>query len=117
MIFEILFSGISTLVFIILYLNIKLNSVKTVGICNKVINATRGCKGMFEYQIDGIKYYNVENSAHIGWLKKEKKYSIYVKKNNYNTLVSNKVIVDYMFFIIIMGSLFLFFFYAEFIHK
>ena len=116
MMFDIVVTGIPALVFLLLYTKIKITSIKTIGTCNKIINATRGCQGMFGYQIDGIQYYNIERTSHIGWLKEGKKYKIYVKKNNYESFVSKKVIMDYLFFIILFGSLFLFFCYAEFIH-
>ena len=81
----------------------KINTIKTVGICKRNLDCTRGCKGIFEYQIDGIKYYNVESSSHIGWFKIEKKYAIYVKKNNYEQFVSRKMLFDILFFEIIFG--------------
>ena len=82
-----------------------MNTIKTVGMCNKIINATRGCKGMFEYQIEGIKY-NVESDSHIGWLKEGNKYNIYVK-NNHEVFVAKKVLVDLLFFVILFGIIFL----------
>lgn len=115
--FNLVISGIITLYFLILYLNVKINSIKTVGICRKNINCTRASKGMFEYEIDGVKHYNDEYKSHIGMCKIGKKYTIYVNKNNYEKFVSKKVLIDYMVFIITFGIPFVFFFYAEFIHK
>ena len=114
--FELVFSGIITLNFLILYLNVKINSIKTVGICWKNINCTRASKGMFEYEIDGVKHCNDEARAHIGTCKIGKKYTFYVNKNNHEKFVSKKVLIDYMIFIITFGIPFLFFCYAEFIH-
>lgn len=114
--FDLVMSGIITLEFLILYLKVKINSIKTVGICRYIINCTRSCKGMFEYEIDGVKHYNGEATSHIGWLKEGKKYTIYVNKNNHEKFVSKKVLIDYMIFIIFAGIPFLFFCYAEFIH-
>ena len=115
--FEIVFSGIITLNFLILYLNVKINSIKMVGICWKNINCTRSSKGMFEYEIDGVKHCNDEATSHIGTCKIGKKYTIYVNKNNHEKFVSIKVIIDYMIFIITFGIPFLFFCYHEFIYK
>ncbi len=72
MIFDIVITGIITLDFLILYMNVKINSVKTVGICKKNLACSRGNKGMFEYEIDGIKHYNAEKTMHLGTFKIEK---------------------------------------------
>ena len=114
---DIVIVGIVALWNLILYLNVKINSIKTVGICWKIINCTRSCKGMFEYEIDGVKHCNDEATSHIVWLKEGKKYTIYVNKNNHEKFVSRKVLIDYMIFIIFAGIPFLFFCYYEFIYK
>ena len=116
MIFDIVITGIITLDFLILYLNVKINSVKTVGICKKNLACSSGNKGMFEYEIDGIKHYNAEKTMHLGAFKIEQKYTIYVNKNNHEKFVSKIVLIDYMIFIIFSGIPFLFFCYAAFIH-
>lgn len=116
MIGEIVISGFFLLYFVIMYLSKKINTIKTVGTCKKILNATRACQGIFEYEIDGVYHYNAESSSHIGWLKEEKKYTIYVKKSNHEKFVSKKLFVDLMFFIIVDGSVFAFLCYAEFIH-
>ncbi len=103
MIFDIVITGIITLDFLILYLNVKINSVKTVGICKKNLACSRGNKGMFEYEIDGIKHYNAEKTMHLGAFKIEQKYTIYVNKNNHEKFVSKIVLIDYMIFIIFSG--------------
>lgn len=105
MIVEILISLGMTLGYYFWYLSKKKNTIKTVGICNKVYGSSGGCRGAFEYQIDNIKYYNVESSSHIGWLKEGKKYNIYVKKDNHEIFISNRVLGDMKFFIILMGSI------------
>ena len=116
LIFDIVTTGIITLVFFILYLKVKINSIKTVGTCWKHIACTRASKGMFEYEIDGVKHCNDEATSHIGTCKIGKKYTIYVNKNNHEKFVSIKVLIDYMIFIITFGIPFVFFCYAEFIH-
>ena len=116
MIGEILMSLIGTLVAYLWYLSKKINTIKTVGTCNKIIDVTHGCEGVFEYEIDGIYHYNAESSSHVSWLKEGKKYTIYVKKDNHEKFVSKKLFVDLMFFIIVDGSVFAFLCYAEFIH-
>ena len=116
MISYILMSLIGTLGFYLWYLSKKINTIKVVGTCKKIIDVTHGCEGIFEYEIDGIYHYNAESSSHIGWLKEEKKYTIYVKKSNHEKFVSQKLFVDLMFFIIVDGSVFAFLCYAEFIH-
>ena len=109
MIVEILISLIITLGLYFWYLSKKINTIKTVGICNKIIDVTHGCEGIFEYEIDGIYHYNAESSSHIGWLKEGKKYTIYVKKDNHEKFVSKKVITEWLFFVILFGSSFVFF--------
>lgn len=115
--FNLVISGIITLEFLILYLKVKINSIKMVGICKKNFACSRASKGMFEYEIDGIKHYNGEATSHIGTCKIGKKYTIYVNKNNHEKFVSKKVLIDYMIFIIFAGILFLFFCYYEFIYE
>lgn len=114
---DLAFAGIIFLYFLISYLNVKINSIKTVGICWKNINCTRSSKGMFEYEIDGVKHCNDEAKAHIGTCKIGKKYTIYVNKKNHEKFVSKKVLIDYMIFIIGLGIPFMFLFYAKFIYK
>ena len=97
MIVEILISLIITLGLYFWYLSKKINTIKTVGICNKIIDVTHGCEGIFEYEIDGIYHYNAESSSHIGWLKEGKKYTIYVKKDNHEKFVSIKVLIELLF--------------------
>ena len=109
MIGEILMSLIGTLGFYLWYLSKKINTIKTVGTCKKILNATRACQGIFEYEIDGVYHYNAESSSHIGWLKEGKKYTIYVKKDNHEKFVSKKVITEWLFFVILFGSSFVFF--------
>ena len=116
MISYILMSLIGTLVAYLWYLSKKINTIKTVGTCKKILNATRACQGIFEYEIDGVYHYNAESSSHIGWLKEEKKYTIYVKKSNHEKFVSKKVITELLFFVILFGISFVFFCYDEFIH-
>ncbi len=116
MIVEIGMLGAFTLFYVIWYLSIRINSVKTVGICKENFNSYHGNKGMFEYEIDGIKHYNAEKTMHLGTFKIEQKYTIYVNKNNHEKFVSKKVLIDYMIFIIFSGIPFLFFCYAAFIH-
>ncbi len=116
MIGEIVISGFFLLYFVIMYLSKKINTIKTVGTCKEILNATRACQGIFEYEIDGVYHYNAESSSHIGWLKEGKKYTIYVKKSNHEKFVSKKLFVDLMFFIIVDGSVFAFLCYDEFIH-
>lgn len=53
---------IVTIVFFIWYLSKKNNCIKTVGICKKNFACSRANKGMFEYEIDGIKHYNCEKN-------------------------------------------------------
>lgn len=116
MISDIVMSLIGTLVAYLWYLSKKINTIKTVGTCKEILNATRACEGIFEYEIDGIYHYNAESSSHVSWLKEGKKYTIYVKKSNHEKFVSKKLFVDLMFFIIVDGSVFAFLCYAEFIH-
>ena len=109
MIGEILMSLFGSLGCYLWYLSKKINTIKTVGTCKKILNATRACQGIFEYEIDGVYHYNAESSSHIGWLKEEKKYTIYVKKDNHEKFVSKKVITEWLFFVILFGSSFVFF--------
>lgn len=60
------------------------------------MNCTRGCKGMFEYDV--IKYCNAEKTQHVGSCKVDKEYTIYVDKKNNNSFVSIKVLANLMFF-------------------
>ncbi|MCU6752342.1 hypothetical protein [Bovifimicola ammoniilytica] len=69
MISDIVMSLIGTLVAYLWYLSKKINTIKTVGTCKEILNATRACEGILEYEIDGIYHYNAESSSHIGWLK------------------------------------------------
>ena len=64
--------GASTLFFVIWYLSIKINSIKTIGICKVNFECYQGNKGMFGYEIDGIKHYNCEKKAHFGTCAKVK---------------------------------------------
>lgn len=116
MISDIVMSLIGTLVAYLWYLSKKINTIKTVGTCKKIIDVTHGCEGIFEYEIDGVYHYNAESSSHIGWLKEGKKYTIYVKKSNHEKFVSKKVITELLFFVILFGISFVFFCYDEFIH-
>ena len=109
MIGEIVILGFFLLYFVIMYLSKKINTIKTVGTCKEILNATRACQGIFEYEIDGVYHYNAESSSHIGWLKEGKKYTIYVKKDNHEKFVSKKVITEWLFFVILFGSSFVFF--------
>ena len=97
MIGEIVISGFFLLYFVITYLSKKMNTIKTVGICKEILNATRACEGIFEYEIDGIYHYNAESSSHVSWLKEGKKYTIYVKKDNHEKFVSIKVLIELLF--------------------
>lgn len=108
MIVEILMSLSATLGFIFWFLSKKINTIKTVGICKKNLDCSRGSKGMFEYEIDGIKHYNGENTTHLGTCKIGKKYTIYVKKYNHEIFVSRKVLIDLIFFIILFGIILMF---------
>ena len=107
MIVEIGMSAAFILFNVIWYLSIKINSVKTVGICKVNFDCYHGYKGMFEYEIDGIKHYNREKKAHFGKCKVDKEYTIYVDKNNYEKFVSRKFLSDLMFFIILFGISFI----------
>lgn len=86
----------------------KRNTIKTTGICDKNLDCSGGSKGMFNYEIDGIKYYNGENTTHFGSFKIGKKYTIYVKKNNHKIFFSRKVLVDLMVFIIMAAIISMF---------
>ena len=108
MIVEILISLIITLGLYFWYLSKKINTIKTVGICNKIIDVTHGCEGVFEYEIDGVYHYNAESSSHIGWLKEGKKYTIYVKKDNHQKFVSIKVLIELLIFTIFAGIMSIF---------
>lgn len=116
MIVEIGMLGAFTLFYVIWYLSIKINSVKTIGICKENFECYHGNKGMFEYEIDGIKHYNCEKKAHFGTCKIDKEYIIYVDKNNYEKFVSRKFLDDLMFFIIFSGILCVSTACLEFIH-
>ncbi len=109
MIVETLISLIITLGLYFWYLSKKINTIKTVGICNKIIDVTHGCEGVFEYEIDGVYHYNAESSSHIGWLKEGKKYTIYVKKDNHEKFVSKKVLMELLFFVMIFLIFLIFF--------
>ena len=109
MIGEIVISGFFLLYFVITYLSKKMNTIKTVGICKEILNATRACEGIFEYEIDGIYHYNAESSSHVGWLKEGKKYIIYVKKDNHEKFVSKKVLMELLFFVMIFLIFLIFF--------
>ena len=97
MIGEILMSLFGSLGCYLWYLSKKINTIKTVGTCKKIIDVTHGCEGIFEYEIDGVYHYNAESSSHIGWLKEGKKYTIYVKKDNHEKFVSIKVLIELLF--------------------
>ena len=116
LIVEIGMLGVFTLFYVIWYLSIKINSVKMVGICRENFVCYHGNKGMFEYEIDGIKHYNCEKKAHFGKCKVDKEYTIYVDKNNYEKFVSRKFLSNLMFFIILFGILFISVCSLEFIH-
>ena len=60
---------------------------------------------MFEYEIDGIKHYDGEKTTHFGTFKIDKKYTIYVKKYNHEIFVSRKVLNEWLFLIILEGSI------------
>lgn len=109
MISYILMSLIGTLVAYLWYLSKKINTIKTVGTCKKIIDVTHGCEGIFEYEIDGVYHYNAESSSHIGWLKEGKKYTIYVKKDNHEKFVSIKVLIELLFFVMIFLIFLIFF--------
>lgn len=109
MIGEIVISGFFLLYFVIMYLSKKMNTIKTVGICKEILNATRACEGIFEYEIDGIYHYNAESSSHVSWLKEGKKYTIYVKKDNHEKFVSIKVLIELLFFVMIFLIFLIFF--------
>lgn len=109
MISDIVMSLIGTLVAYLWYLSKKINTIKTVGTCKEILNATRGCEGVFEYEIDGVYHYNAESSSHIGWLKEGKKYTIYVKKDNHEKFVSIKVLIELLFFVMIFLIFLIFF--------
>ena len=109
MIGEIVISGFFLLYFVIMYLSKKMNTIKTVGICKEILNATRACEGIFEYEIDGIYHYNAEISSHVSWLKEGKKYTIYVKKDNHEKFVSKKVLMELLFFVMIFLIFLIFF--------
>jgi hypothetical protein len=109
MISYILMSLIGTLGFYLWYLSKKINTIKTVGTCKKIIDVTHGCEGIFEYEIDGVYHYNAESSSHIGWLKEGKKYTIYVKKDNHEKFVSKKVLMELLFFVMIFLIFLIFF--------
>lgn len=109
MIGEILMSLFGSLGCYLWYLSKKINTIKTVGTCKKILNATRACQGIFEYEIDGVYHYNAESSSHIGWLKEGKKYTIYVKKDNHEKFVSKKVLMELLFFVMIFLIFLIFF--------
>lgn len=109
MISYILMSLIGTLGFYLWCLSKKINTIKTVGTCKKIIDVTHGCEGIFEYEIDGVYHYNAESSSHIGWLKEGKKYTIYVKKDNHEKFVSKKVLMELLFFVMIFLIFLIFF--------
>ena len=108
MVVESIIWSIVTIVHLIWYLSKRINTIKTVGICKKILNATRACQGVFEYEIDGIYHYNAESSSHIGWLKEGKKYTIYVKKDNHQKFVSIKVLIELLIFTIFAGIMSIF---------
>jgi len=116
MIVDIGINGVISLICAIWYLSIKLNSIKTVGTCKKKLDCSRGFKEVFEYEVDGVKYYNAEKTMHLGSCKVDKKYTIYVDKKNYEKIVSSKVVADAIFFTIFFGVLFISMFYLEYIH-
>ena len=109
MIGEILMSLFGSLGCYLWYLSKKINTIKTVGTCKKILNATRACQGIFEHEIDGVYHYNAESSSHIGWLKEGKKYTIYVKKDNHEKFVSIKVLIELLFFVMIFLIFLIFF--------
>lgn len=109
MISDIVMSLIGTLVAYLWYLSKKINTIKTVGTCKKIIDVTHGCEGIFEYEIDGVYHYNAESSSHISWLKEGKKYTIYVKKDNHEKFVSIKVLIELLFFVMIFLIFLIFF--------
>ena len=108
MIVEIFISLFGSLGCYLWYLSKKINTIKTVGTCKKILNATRACQGIFEYEIDGIYHYNAESSSHIGWLKEGKKYTIYVKKDNHQKFASIKVLIELLTFTIFAGIMSIF---------
>ena len=80
MIGEILMSLFGSLGCYLWYLSKKINTIKVVGTCKKIIDVTHGCEGIFEYEIDGVYHYNAESSSHVGWLKEGKSISYMSKR-------------------------------------
>lgn len=113
MIVEIGMFGIMTLYFIISYICIKKKSIKAVGICKKNLYCSGGCKGMFEYEIEGKKYYNGEKQTHFGFFKEGQECVIYVNKKKPEEFVSKKVVNDLLIFIIFGISIILFMSFIE----
>ncbi len=109
MISDIVMCSIFELFYIVWYLSIKKNRVKTVGICKKNLDSFCGFKGKFEYEFNGIKYCSIEKYQHIGRCKVDKKYTIYVDKRNNSSVVSIKQLVDLMVIMILLLGLIIFF--------
>lgn len=109
-----MFSGF-TLFFVVWYLSIKINSIKTVGMCKENLECYHGNKGMFKYEIEGIQHYSCEKKAHYGKCKAGKEYTIYVNKNNYDKFVSEKFLGNLKFMMLFVGIYVIILCYSEFI--
>lgn len=87
-----------------LYIKIKLSSIRVTGICKRNYYYYKGYKSKFEYEIEGIHLCNCEKKQHIGECKEGKEYSLFVRKNNYNYIISGKFMRELFLWMILMGT-------------
>lgn len=105
---ELIQDGIyASLILILLawYLKIRLSSIKVKGICKSCSYGYKGYMCLFEYEAEGICLSNYEKKTHFLKCKEGKEYTLYVRKNNLNYVVSGKFMGDLIFWMSVLGIL------------
>ena len=91
------------LFFLIWHLKIRLSSIKVTGICKRSSYGHKGYSCLFEYEIEGIHLCNYEGKEHFVKCKEGKEYSLYIRRDNYNYIISSKFMSDLILGMIVLG--------------
>ena len=93
-----------TLLFLVWYLKIRLSSIRVTGISKRSSYYYKGYISLFEYEIEGIHLCNYEKKQHLDKCKEGKEYLLYVRKNNYNYIISGKFMSNLILWMIAFGT-------------
>ena len=89
---------------LIWYLKIRISSIRVKAICKRSSYGYKGYSCLFEYEIEGISFCNYEKKEHFGKNIEGKEYLLYVRKTNYNYIISSKFMRDLILGIVVCGT-------------